>query len=128
MDKKRSLSQETKTAINRKRKILAVQKVFHCTHCRLKCEKCGSQIDVEGKTEGQESQLRVPYKFCTSCAEEYMDYIERLKGEGDTECYWRNEPWRESWQRWIEYKGAIDRYTRSKEFAKLLNELKETTP
>jgi hypothetical protein len=73
-------------------------------------------------------RLRVPYRFCASCSEEYIDYIERLKGGGDSECYWRNDEWLESWRRWIDYQGALDRFIRSKEFSRLLKELEETTP
>jgi len=128
MDNRRPLSREARTAIRKRRKILAVQKVFHCARCRLKCEKCGTQISVQ--TTGRDPNLQpgVPYRLCDSCSEEYADYIERLKGRGDTECYWRNDDWVESWQRWIDYRGALDRFIRSKEFTKLLKELQETIP
>ncbi len=128
MNQKRPLSQEAKAAIQKKRKILAVQKVFRCTRCQLKCEKCGTQIDLRPDQDAQDLQLRVPYRFCASCSEEYTDYIERLKGRGDAECYWRNTDWLESWRRWIDYQGALDRFMRSKEFAKLLKEVQETNP
>jgi hypothetical protein len=128
MDNRRPLSQKAKAAIRKKRKILAVQKVFHCTRCHRKCEKCGTQIDVKTAESEQHLQLRVPYQLCGSCSEEYADYVERLKGGGDAECYWRNDDWIESWQRWIDYRGALDRFVRSKEFTKLLKELQETIP
>lgn len=128
MENRRPLSQDARAAIRRKRKILAVQKVFHCTRCQRKCEKCGTQIEINAAGSGQHLQLRVPYQLCGSCGEEYADYIERLKGRGDAECYWRNDDWIESWQRWIDYRGALDRFVRSKEFAKLLKELQETIP
>ena len=57
-----------------------------------------------------------------------MEYIERLKGRGDAECFWHNSEWLDLWHRWIEYQGALDRYMKSKEFVKLLNELKQTHP
>jgi hypothetical protein len=128
MGDRRPLSPKVRGATRERRKILAVQKVFHCSRCRLKCEKCGTQIDVTADTCEQQLQFRVPYQFCGSCGEEYADYIERLKGRGDAECYWRNDDWVESWQRWIDYRGALDRFIRSKEFVKLLKELQETIP
>lgn len=128
MDNRRPLSPKAKAVIRKRRKILAVQKVFHCTRCQRKCEKCGTQIDVNTPGDEQDLQLRIPYRFCSSCSEEYTDYIERLKGRGDAECYWRNDDWVESWQRWIDYRGALDRFAHSKEFAKLLKELQETIP
>ena len=123
MDAIRPHSPGTKTDIDRKRKVLTVQKLFHCTRCQMKCEKCGSQVDVKAPGDKQGNRIRVPYTFCESCSEEYIDYIERLKGAGDTECYWRNESWLESWQRWIDYKSAVDRFVRTSEFARLLREL-----
>ena len=129
LDKKLKHTKEKKAEIIRKRKILAVQKIFQCMHCAFKCEKCGTQIQPdEHRQQRSISDLRVPYRFCESCAEEYIDFIERLKGRGDSEYYWHNEIWLEMWRKWIDYQGAIDTYLKSKEFKQLLAELKETRP
>jgi Pyruvate/2-oxoacid:ferredoxin oxidoreductase delta subunit len=116
-----------KAALIRRRKVLAVQKVFQCTHCSMKCEKCGTQIerDPEGG-EKYRRNLRVPYNFCQGCSEEYLEYIARLKGGGDADCYWHNESWMDAWTKWIEYQSSVDRYIKSKEFKKLLDELRQT--
>ncbi len=117
---------EKKAEEIKKRKILAVQKIFQCTHCAFKCEKCGTQINPDEQHIGSDiNDLRVPYRFCESCSEEYIDYIERLKGKGNPECYWHNTTWLESWKKWIDYQGVLDRYLKSKEFKQLLQELKE---
>ena len=129
LDKKLKHTKEKKAEIVRKRKILAVQKVFQCIQCAFKCEKCGTQIQPEDHRQQRSfSDLRVPYRFCESCAEEYIDFIERLKGRGDSEYYWHNDIWLELWKKWIDYQGAIDSYMKSKEFKQLLKELKETRP
>lgn len=129
LDKKLKHTKEKKAKIIRKRKILAVQKIFQCMHCAFKCEKCGTQIQPdEHRQQRSISDLRVPYRFCESCAEEYIDFIERLKGRGNSEFYWHNEIWLEMWRKWIDYQGAIDTYLKSKEFKKLLAELKDTRP
>jgi len=62
---KKGLAEEKEAAITRKRKIQAVRKVFQCTHCAFKCEKCGTQIegDSSGNT-GYSRKLNVPYNFC----------------------------------------------------------------
>ena len=125
IDNKLQLAENKKAALIRKRKILAVQKVFHCTHCASKCAKCGTQIGVDHRDRKKDLKLRVPYRFCESCSEEYIDYLERLKGKGNPECYWHNTTWLESWKKWIDYQGVIDRYLKSKEFKQLLQELKE---
>jgi Pyruvate/2-oxoacid:ferredoxin oxidoreductase delta subunit len=129
LDKKLKHTKEKKAEIIRKRKILAVQKIFQCMHCAFKCEKCGTQIQPdEHRQQRSISDLRVPYRFCESCAEEYIDFIERLKGRGDSEYYWHNDIWLEMWRKWIDYQGAIDTYLKSKEFRQLLEELKDTRP
>jgi hypothetical protein len=123
------LTKSSSTPKKKKRKILAVQKVFQCMQCAFKCEKCGTQIQPdESRTQRPIGDLRVPYRFCESCAEEYIDYIERLKGRGDSEYYWHNDIWLELWRKWIDYQGAIDSYLKSKEFRQLLEELKDTRP
>jgi len=129
IDKKIQLSKEKKTELVRMRKLLAVKKVFQCTHCSFKCEKCGTQISMDQQREGNaDHNLRIPYRFCESCSEEYIDFIERLKGAGDPDCFWHNDDWAAAWKKWIDYQGAIDRYTKSKEFLQLLKELKQTRP
>ena len=129
LDKKLKHAKEKKAEIIKKRKILAVQKVFQCKQCAFKCEKCGTQIQPEEQHQQRAiSALRIPYRFCESCAEEYADYIERLKGRGDSEYYWHNETWIELWRKWIDYQGGVDRYVKSKEFKQLLLELKQTKP
>jgi Pyruvate/2-oxoacid:ferredoxin oxidoreductase delta subunit len=129
LDKKLDLAKEKKAALIRKRKVLAVQKVFQCTHCAFKCEKCGTQIEHDPKVVAKHRQdLRVPYNFCKACSEEYLEFIERLKGGGDPDCYWHNEAWIDAWRNWIEYQGSIDRYIKSKEFKQLLAELKQNRP
>ena len=122
LDDKLKLSAGQRSDLARKRKITAVRKVFQCTHCASKCERCGTAL-------GQEQQMKtdspkIPYHLCDSCTEEYQEYIQRLQGRGDTDAYWYNHDWMNIWQTWIEYQGAIDQYLRSKEFRKLLDELR----
>lgn len=127
LDDKLATSRERQAARSRRRKIMAVRRVFQCTSCTLKCEKCGTQIAPEQSPEqGERRRLRVPYNFCDACTEEYIDYIERLKGAGDQECYWRNDAWIDTWRKWIDYQGSMDSYLKSKEFLQLLQEIKHT--
>lgn len=126
---KKGLAEEKQASLTKMRKFQAVRKVFQCTHCALKCEKCGSQISGDqSKTDLYQRKLNVPYNFCGECSDEYLDYIERLKGAGDPDCYWHNEAWIDAWKRWIDYQGSVDRYLKSREFKQLLNELKQTGP
>jgi hypothetical protein len=124
-DDKVAPAREKKAAVRRKEKALAVRRVFQCTGCAHKCEKCGTPVEPPGagEREGAGHPL-LPYKFCEACQDEYLDYLERLQGRGDPECYWRNDEWRDAWRKWIDYQGSVDRYTKSKEFQRLLQEFK----
>jgi hypothetical protein len=130
LNDKLKLSKDKKETIARKQKILAVQKVFQCTQCAFKCERCGQQIRPDpAKGKKCEHQfVRVPYNFCESCEEEYLDYINRMKGKGDSKYYWHNEEWLKVWKDWIEYQSSIDHYLKSKEFKQLLQELRQAGP
>jgi hypothetical protein len=64
--------------------------------------------------------------LCQSCHEEYEDYINLLKGKKIVDDYWHNDLWAELWKRWIDYQSAVDSYLKSKEFKKLLVELRES--
>lgn len=130
LDKKLKISKEKKAELVRKRKIQAVQKIFQCTQCAFKCEKCGARLrsDPEKQKSSDQHFQRVPYQFCDSCQEEYIDYIDRLRGKGDPDCYWRNEEWLRLWKDWVDYQSSIDRYLKSKEFKKLLREIRQSGP
>ncbi|MCP4687012.1 MAG: hypothetical protein GY859_03120 [Desulfobacterales bacterium] len=127
-DEKFKYSQEKRTALIRQRKILMVRKVFQCAQCPFKCEKCGAQIEQAPRENADKNPRKTLYRFCESCQEEYNDYIDRLGGGGDPECYWRNEDWLHLWRSWIDYQGATDRYMKSREFMRLLRELKQSRP
>ncbi|MFO7714777.1 hypothetical protein [Desulfosarcina sp.] len=122
LDKKLKRSLDKQDAIIRKRKLLAVRKIFRCAHCTSKCEKCGVMITVDNRSNLP--TFRIPYTFCDSCTEEYVDYIEALKGNEDSSLYWHNDAWMKVWATWIEHQGAVDSYLKSKEFEQLLDELK----
>jgi len=129
IDKKMQLKAGERAAHIRKRKILAVRKVFHCTHCASKCEKCGTQIGVQpAHQETAFSGATIPYNFCESCTEEYLDYMDRLQGGGNPDYYWHNETWQAIWENWIAYQTSIEHYLKSAEFSKLLQELKQIGP
>ncbi len=127
-DGKVEINREKKAIIRRRRKALAVRRVFQCAGCSFKCEKCGTQIEPKTAVGDPNADLRVPYKFCEACEDEYIDYIERLNGRGDPDCYWHNENWLDSWRKWIDYQGSLDQYVKSKEFVRLLQEFKQSRP
>jgi hypothetical protein len=124
LNDKLKLTEREKALAERKRKILAVRQAFHCTHCAAKCERCG--IGLGPKSSPRSDNHRIPYNFCDSCADEYIDYINQLQGKGDPFAYWHNHAWLKTWRAWIEYQGAVDEYMHSKEFRQLIEELRPT--
>ncbi len=128
LDSKLQLTRDKKANLIKKRKILAVQKVFQCTRCSFKCEKCGSQISLAHQKKNNSRNIKVSYRLCESCMEEFNDYIEKIKGKGDSDSYWHNDAWIDVWKTWIDYQNAIGQYLKSKEFKQLLQELKQNEP
>jgi len=119
---KARLSDAQKAEIDRQRKIRFIQKILRLPHTTANCEKCGSKINPEGGIFKR--QLRVPYYFCSDCSEEYIAYIEQLKGHGNPDDYWHNGSWQKIWRAWIDYQNTIDQFLKTKEFQKLLKEIK----
>ena len=126
---KLQLSKDKKASRLRLRKTVAVQKLFQCAHCALRCEKCGMQVAPNrGRDESQGRDRLSPYRFCQDCAEEYHDYLAHMQGRGNAELYWQSADWLEIWQRWIAYQATVNRYLKSKPFLQLLQEIKQTNP
>jgi hypothetical protein len=126
LDAKLKSTRDKEDARIRKKKLLAARKMFRCPHCATTCDKCGIRVSAENRP--QVPSFRLPYTFCDSCAEEYVDYIDALKGIASSALYWHNEAWMKVWATWIEHRGAVDSYLKSKEFERLLNELKLNLP
>ncbi len=61
---KKGLAEEKQASLTKMRKFQAVRKVFQCTHCALKCEKCGSQISGDqSKTDPLSTQTECPLQL-----------------------------------------------------------------
>jgi len=118
---KRKGEEDKKAAQERTRKMEAVLQMFQCTHCAMKCMKCGSQLHVE---QGPHADNRIPYRLCQTCKEEYLEFLERLHGRGDPSLYWYNREWMEVWKAWMHYQDALGRYQISEEFRRLLQEIR----
>lgn len=126
IDERLADAREKKNSQDRKQKIRAVQKIFQCTRCAFKCEKCGTQIDPQS---GNQTKCRqAEFRLCADCREEYQEYLQWQQGQTDSKTYWRNDAWRELWRSWIAYQKSIERYMESKEFLQLLHELKNDDP
>jgi predicted RNA-binding Zn-ribbon protein involved in translation (DUF1610 family) len=122
LESKLKLSDKKREKLDRQRKMKMVQKMLRLSQSNAKCEKCGIRINPDSSTI--QHHLRVPYHFCPDCSEEYIEYIEQLKGNGNPDNYWHNGVWQRVWRAWIDYRNTIDQFVRSKEFRRLLKETK----
>ncbi|MGQ9857971.1 MAG: hypothetical protein ACUVS3_04680 [Thermodesulfobacteriota bacterium] len=118
---KKKRDQDKKAALERARKMEAVLQMFQCSRCSVKCMKCGSQLQM---SPPQESGPGLAYRFCESCKEEYLEFLERLHGRGDPTFYWYNREWMDVWKAWMHYQDALGRYQLSEEFRRLIDEIK----
>jgi len=128
LDNKRQSVEEKNAAKLRERKIRAVQSVSLHTRKAPRCEKCGAMIKGTTEEVSKNLALRVPYRFCQGCGEEYTDYIECLKGAANPAHFWQQDEWLQAWTRWIDYQGTVDRYLKSGAFKALLDDLRSNRP
>lgn len=111
-----------------RRKALALRQALHCRKCSNICEKCGLEIDENELLKSRvdhDHEVAIPYRFCESCLEEYLDFIHRLQGKGKVQYYWRNVEWIETWRRWIDYQASMDRYVKTRDFIRLVDEMQQ---
>ena len=103
----------------RRRKLEALRRVLQCSRCAHRCARCG--VGIEG---AELSAPPLPYVFCNTCREEYLEYRERAagRGAGDPACYWRNEAWMRVWESWLDHQRRLEDYRRSGEFLRLMAE------
>lgn len=114
-------TEKKKRKQERIKKLNAMRKTFECTKCALKCSRCGTQVDISRTS----SYLKeAPYRFCVSCEDEFKDFLDKTKGNSRKDLYWHNHEWMAMWQAWVHYQVAIKKYENSREFKRLLNDLR----
>lgn len=114
-------TEQKKRKQERIKKLNATRKIFECTKCALKCNRCGTQVDISRTS----SYLKeVPYRFCMSCEEEFKDFLGKTKGTSRKDRYWHNREWMAMWEAWIHYQEAVKTYEDSQEFRRLLRDMR----
>ena len=73
---KKGLVEQKEAELIRKRKVLAVRKVFQCTQCALKCEKCGTQIERRSDDTADYHRRERPLDFSSHAGVECHRRIE----------------------------------------------------
>jgi hypothetical protein len=113
------LEQKKKAKVAKAKKVEVVRKVMQCTRCLARCARCGVQFE----TQEMYQRFKGPFRFCSSCQEEYEDFV-RVKEKGEeSPYYWHNREWLNLWERWLEYQKALKAYGESPEFIDLIREV-----
>jgi hypothetical protein len=110
-EKKKKLDAEEKRILEAARRILV------CFTCKMKCTRCGSQVDMPVPAS---LPPEIPFHLCRTCAEDYLEYARSLRGEEPTSIPWHNQEWQEMWNTWIEYQKALKKFQTSDAVRELL--------
>ncbi len=119
LEKRLQQEQKKKVKVDKAKKLEFIRKFLQCKRCLARCSMCGVQFDP------QEMYKRYygPYRFCSSCQEEYDEY-RRVKDSGEeTTIYYHNQEWLALWENWLDYQESLKKYTESPEFIELLREV-----
>ncbi len=108
--------------LKRKRLIEGIQKFLLCSNCRMKCSRCGTQVDISISCP---YPFEIPFRLCVHCAEEYREYQHSIIGIKSSNIPWHNQEWKEMWSAWIEYRKALVKFQNSKEVRDLFDDLKK---
>lgn len=120
--KERQQAEQARKALDaRQHKARVVERTLQRTLEGSRCEKCGTPVAPPPSDTPVEPSI--PYRFCSVCQSEYNDFIAKLQSRANPQFYWQNDDWLAAWRTWIDYQGALDRYSKSKEFRQLIQEL-----
>lgn len=106
------IEKQKKVEEERKHSVDALRKVMVCFSCRMKCARCGVQVNV---TPCCPVSADMPFNLCETCTEEYQEYKQALENQENQEIPWHNHEWKEMWRTWIEYQQSLKKYQTSKE-------------
>lgn len=122
LNNKLNKQKEENSRILKKLKMHIIRNLNQCSLCHLKCARCSANI--QGKDMSVTTSL--PFHLCESCCNEYKAYIDFTKGNmvAKKKAYWLTDEWMAIWENWLAYQDSIKKYRESKEFLKLLNEVK----
>ena len=106
------LERQKKKEAEKRERMEQLLHFLQCSTCRMKCSRCGSQVDVSVENL---CPLDVPFHLCQVCKEDYAEYQRSLQGAENKAIVWHNQEWREMWNLWVEYQKAARRFLTSRE-------------
>jgi hypothetical protein len=78
---------------------------------------------MQFETHEMYRRYKGPFRLCSSCQEEYDEYLLITKEGGESPYYWHNKEWRQVWESWLNYQRALKNYGDSAEFLELVREV-----
>jgi len=119
LEKRLQQEQKKKVKVEKAKKLEFIRKFLQCKRCLARCSMCGMQFDPQEMYK----RYHGPYRFCSSCQDEYDEYV-RVKESGEeTTIYYHNQEWLTLWENWLKYQESLKKYTESPEFIELLREV-----
>jgi len=112
-----AIEKQKKQDEERKQQVETAKKLLLCSSCRMRCARCGVQMEPPGFCP---FSSHIPFNLCPACAKEYEEYKRALDGLETQDIPWHNQEWKETWQAWIEYQKALKNYQNSHEVQELL--------
>lgn len=119
LEKRLQLEQKKKVKVDKAKKLEFIRKFLQCKRCLARCSMCGVQFDPQEMYK----RYKGPYRFCSSCQEEYDEFLRVKESGADTTLYYHNREWLEIWENWLKYQESLKKYTESPEFIELLREV-----
>jgi len=83
---------------------------------------CGLRVKP-GDASNDEDISPLGLTFCKSCRDEFEDFLSVSKGDKESDVFWHNKAWTGMWAAWLNYRKAINVFTKSPEFKILIREL-----
>ncbi len=119
LEKRLQKEQKKKAKVDKAKKLEFIRKFLQCKRCLARCSMCGVQFDPQEMYK----RFQGPYRFCTTCQEEYDEYLRVKESGAETTAYYHNQEWLDIWDYWLKYQEALRHYTESPEFIELLREV-----
>ncbi|MFH0812056.1 MAG: hypothetical protein V2A69_04350 [Pseudomonadota bacterium] len=116
------LERQKKQDAEKRRLVQELLQFLQCSTCRMKCSRCGSQVDVLSDLPYPPD---IPFNLCKICKEEYLEYQRSLHDLDSKDTLWHNQEWKAMWSLWIEYQKASRKFINSREVRELFEQSKK---
>lgn len=115
---KRKTKQSKRKEGRLKRTAQAVAAALSCGICPRRCAHCGLALEEVFIAMRE----KAPYPMCDPCQQEYFSYMRYREGIKQDQPFWHTEEWAEMWEAWLHHMESIDKFRRTAQFLRLMEE------